>query len=159
MPRLNRKSKRRSSGDDAGVVEHLLTGSCLDCLILIVDHDGDALRPEWEKLRDVLLPQFVREHPGTRPWAWWAFDAPGHVAHRWTRSSVRSHRRKLHVAKSDSKRFWEAAYRLTWGYPASFIVPFDAGIKAAMFEQDWEYLVRHNLLLPEDTPFDTEAAK
>jgi hypothetical protein len=30
----------------------------------------------WEELRDELLPRFVLEHPGTRPWAWWRFDAP-----------------------------------------------------------------------------------
>ncbi|MCC6228523.1 MAG: hypothetical protein IT432_04775 [Phycisphaerales bacterium] len=38
--------------------------------------DLDLARRAWEELRDELLPEFIREHPLTRPWAWWRFDAP-----------------------------------------------------------------------------------
>jgi hypothetical protein len=36
----------------------------------------DAMRKAWEELRHELLPEWIREHPGTRPYAWWKFDAP-----------------------------------------------------------------------------------
>ena len=70
----------------------------------------------------MLLPEFVRKHPGERPWAWWQFDSPG----RRERTDGGLHPfdnsdRKLHVAKSENKSFWEAAYRLYFGYPAAFI--------------------------------------
>ncbi len=36
--------------------------------------DVDQAREAWSDLRDELLADHVREHPGTRPWGWWAFD-------------------------------------------------------------------------------------
>jgi hypothetical protein len=36
------------------------------------------LKDLWERWRGELLPAWIREHPGTRPWGWWRFDAPSH---------------------------------------------------------------------------------
>ena len=33
--------------------------------------------PTWTAHRSVLLPYFVRRHPGRRPSRWWLYDAPG----------------------------------------------------------------------------------
>lgn len=33
-------------------------------------------REVWAELRDIMLPIWVRHHPGRRPWAWWEYDAP-----------------------------------------------------------------------------------
>ncbi|MGE3107322.1 MAG: hypothetical protein AB7G11_13990 [Phycisphaerales bacterium] len=46
-----------------------------------IDHptrplDLDLARQAWTELRDELLPEFIREHPFSRPWGWWRFDAP-----------------------------------------------------------------------------------
>jgi hypothetical protein len=30
----------------------------------------------WEAVRDELLSEWIAEYPGTRPWAFWEFDAP-----------------------------------------------------------------------------------
>lgn len=30
----------------------------------------------WSKVREVFLAEWVQEHPGERPYAWWAVDAP-----------------------------------------------------------------------------------
>lgn len=38
--------------------------------------DLNLAREAWEELREELLPEFIREHPFSRPWAWWVFDAP-----------------------------------------------------------------------------------
>lgn len=35
-----------------------------------------SLEEAWESSRGMILPTWIRERPGTRPWAWWAFDAP-----------------------------------------------------------------------------------
>jgi hypothetical protein len=34
------------------------------------------LKAVWSELRDELLAEHVREHPGSRPWAWWYWEAP-----------------------------------------------------------------------------------
>ncbi len=34
------------------------------------------LREPWEAVKAELLPAWIREHPGTRPFAWWELDAP-----------------------------------------------------------------------------------
>jgi hypothetical protein len=37
---------------------------------------GEALRRVWRAYRGELLPQWIQERPGSRPWAWWCCDAP-----------------------------------------------------------------------------------
>ena len=34
------------------------------------------MRTAWQALRDELLADWIAEHPGTRPAAWWLFDSP-----------------------------------------------------------------------------------
>jgi hypothetical protein len=36
----------------------------------------EAIKTAWEELREELQPEWIEKHPGTRPWGWWAFDAP-----------------------------------------------------------------------------------
>jgi hypothetical protein len=38
--------------------------------------DLEEVKGAWEELRGELLPAYIADHPGTRPWAWWRFDAP-----------------------------------------------------------------------------------
>lgn len=38
--------------------------------------DADLAREAWDELREGLLAEHIREHPGTRPVGFWAFDAP-----------------------------------------------------------------------------------
>src|SRR5262245_10804497 len=111
MPRVTRRVKRRHDkwGDD--VVEHLNTGHCFPCMINEhVDHGDDAIRKAWEELKHQVLQEFVREHPGERPWAWWQFDAPG----RRERTDDGCHpfdckERSLHVARTDIPDYWKRA--------------------------------------------------
>ncbi|MEW5772478.1 MAG: hypothetical protein AB1916_03040 [Thermodesulfobacteriota bacterium] len=30
----------------------------------------------WAAMREEIMASWVRERPGTRPWAWWTFTAP-----------------------------------------------------------------------------------
>ena len=43
--------------------------------ILLKPRDAPCRRL-WRQWRESLLAAWVAEHPGTRPWAWWQFDAP-----------------------------------------------------------------------------------
>ncbi len=80
MPRVRRRPKRRRIGYTKGQVEHLLRG-----YTFLGDDFGrevrgtldvEAMWEAWITLRDELLPQWIAENPGTRPYAWWQFDAP-----------------------------------------------------------------------------------
>jgi hypothetical protein len=127
--------------------------------------DDEAIRAAWAALQSTIMPAWIQRRPGTRPWAWWKFEAP----ERRRTVGGRIHpfddpRRKLAVAKSDRKNFWRVAYALHRGMPRMFLMPFDedcqrdfmhnilAGRDSEIFEPEWSYLQRHNLLLPGDSP-------
>ncbi len=71
--------------------------------------------------------------------------------------------RILHVAKSDNPGAWKRAYQLHFGLPGSHIMPFDRDIctdfvrnilhgrESTIFEPEWSFLVRHGLLVNEDS--------
>ncbi len=65
----------------AVVSEYLLTGEQPKeedswWEIFALTCEKETVRSAWESLRDELLPAWVEEHPGTRPWGWWKHDAP-----------------------------------------------------------------------------------
>lgn len=33
------------------------------------------VRAAWTEHRDRILPRFIEQHPGYRPWAWWRFES------------------------------------------------------------------------------------
>ena len=38
--------------------------------------------PTWEEARSLIMPDWIAEHPGTRPFAWWAYDSPDELRQR-----------------------------------------------------------------------------
>jgi hypothetical protein len=38
----------------------------------------DPVRHAWEQVGDVILAQWIKHRPGSRPYGWWAFQAPEH---------------------------------------------------------------------------------
>lgn len=62
-----------------GLIEILLTGEhgegcSLDGLRLA--RDDNELRAVWAEHRGEVLGDFIRGHPGQRPYAWWRLEAP-----------------------------------------------------------------------------------
>lgn len=154
MPRPTRRSKSRRAKHGEEMEQHLLTGHCLMSLIDPDYFTDDEVKEAWQELKGALLPDFVRQNPGHRPWAWWHIEMAGKRRER-VDGGVHPHDNKartLHVANSDSRHMGERAYALTWGYPAVHLMPFDSGLKTEMFEADWEFIVRHDALIPEDSP-------
>jgi hypothetical protein len=87
--------KRRSRFSEAPVysphvVKFLEAGEYSD------DRDGVLeimvmdTRQAWQALREDILERWVRQHPGTRPYGWWAYDAP-----RWRREDLPARCRNL----------------------------------------------------------------
>jgi hypothetical protein len=167
MPRPARRAKRRRDQHDENIIDHLRTGSCFGCFIEPPHTDADV-RDAWEELKGIVLPEFVSEFPGRRPWAWWEFESPQFEQGRRRRIDGKMHpfedkKRTLHVAASDDKEFWNRAYALKCGLPAVFIPRFDKdlftdfmqnrlqGRDSEIFEAEWSFLQRNGLLLPEDS--------
>ncbi|MDX9861651.1 MAG: terminase large subunit [Rhodospirillales bacterium] len=74
--RKSRRRRRRSTDAPTWLVERLASGHDFAFL------DGrqpeisrEELAAAWERLRAAILADWIRERPGTRPWAWWEFDA------------------------------------------------------------------------------------
>jgi hypothetical protein len=159
MPRPPRRSKSRRAGYDDQHISHLLYGVYLcpghgfateppgfnkDCT------DWPAFREAWEELRHQLLPEFIAEHPGERPYAWWKCDA----RERRQRTDGIQHPfdnrvRKSHVDEVAKRfpSFHDEAYKLNKGRPNCLCVRDDF---EAQYESEEAYLRRLNLLTPEE---------
>jgi hypothetical protein len=157
MPRVLRRAKRRSAGYTEWHVYQLQAGIEFAELGFGWQErfrEAEA-REGWEIMREKILADWIREQPGTRPWAWWRWDAPQPARRERVDGGVHPHDNKartLKVASADSEYFWRVAYRLPFGLPSCYIPPFDNGLKTEMFEPEWSFLVRHKLLLPADSP-------
>jgi len=96
---------------------------------LLPTFTGERLRL-WRQHRAALLAEFVDEHPGRRPWAWWAFDAP--------RLGLRR------IVGGGSCRAGNAV-GCAWGLP--LVLDADPG-HPPLVESEAAYLKRLRLLLP-----------
>ena len=83
----------------------------------------DELREAWEDLRDELLEEHIRDHPGRRPWAWWEWDSPSEL--------------RLEAAPGTEPVGDERWF----GKPRCY-----AGLPIPEYESDADYLERHDLL-------------
>jgi hypothetical protein len=89
--------------------------------------EESELADAWAMLRDEMLPEHIAENPGTRPWAWWAFES-------------KEPRRRVNDGP-------EAIGPATWfGTPSRFTAMPPAG----MFESERDYLQRLGLLTDDE---------
>lgn len=94
---------------------------------------GNAIREAWAAVRDRVLADWIADDPGTRPWAWWLFDAPawaGPIPSAWQGAyfvpALREPRRRLGgrgTANHDALRYVPT---FRFGLPASgWVTDFD----------------------------------
>lgn len=154
MPRVRRRKKRRKLGytpQHLRVLEHGFDFHDV--------YENKQQRLEaWEIFRDEIIADWIRkprdsEHeypgPGTRPWAWWEFDAPElrrrlNGVHPFDNPERNEQIRELEKERPDSQR---DAFKLYMGLPSILMIRDD-------FECDYEtqetYLRRLDLLMPEE---------
>jgi len=155
MPRPPRRSKSRRAGYDDEHVKHLLTGCylCPGCGFSTGcgrEVDIDAMREAWEVLRDTLLPQWIAEHPGTRPYSWWKFDSqePRQRLDDGPHPFDNPDRQcRVEMMAMNNPTFRDTAYELFYGKPRALIFEDDF---VARFEGELAYLDRLNLLTAEE---------
>jgi hypothetical protein len=104
---------------------------------LLTGHDFDledgparpagALERLWRVHRAELLAEHIAKRPGTRPWAWWAFDAPQDAR-----------RRRGGKGTPIGAELW-------FGAPRFYGEDYDNRDRPR-YEPEREYLARHGLL-------------
>jgi len=95
-------------------------------------HDDEQLRGLWEAYGHQLLADWILEHPGTRPWAWWKYSAPAEPRRRI--GGIGTPRR--------GSPFW-------FGKPGQFEGDYVVA-NPPTWEPEVEYLRRHGLLTPSE---------
>jgi len=109
--------------------------------------DPDPVKIEWVRSRKKILESWLSNHPGTRPYAWWCFEAPGN---------------RLRVGGTGTAKHDVLQYAATcvFGIPRYWILPQDTGILTRpgfkgkpldandppLYESQTTYLERHGLL-------------
>ena len=137
MPRVSRKIKRRRRPTDYTPrhYQELSTGN-VDFFGDLWTGDYPSRAEAWDELRDEILPDWIAENPGTRPAAWWEFDAPG-----------RRERTDGGVHPHDRDDFPEHLKKLSFGRPSRHMTREDF---EAEFEDEEAFLRRHELLEPSE---------
>jgi hypothetical protein len=139
-PRLRRSNQRIELGEHHR--EMLCTGSLF----------FEAAEPEWQRVAwaqygSEITAQFIREHPGKRPWAWWIFDATELrrrlTKPRWKPDEMDTH----HFAVAAREKMNPSAFD---NEPCSFGLPRPFYQDSPFFESEAAYLERHGLLTAEE---------
>ena len=153
MPRVSRKLKRRREGYTQWHIEQLLQGFTTHCnggFGALHKGLGDipAMQKAWEELKHELLPDWIRQYPGTRPYAWWKFDAKEPRQRTdGVQHPFQDRVRKARVQASSSPKFRGMAYELFYGCPRALITQEDF---KAQYESELQYLDRLGLLTDEE---------
>lgn len=80
MPRKKRRQRKQSSDYTAGERHHLATGNCWWPIVPGFGDDRrkpfrhDDANKAWGMLKAEILAEWIAEHPGYRPWAWWHLE-------------------------------------------------------------------------------------
>ena len=138
MPRISKKLKRRRRPTDYTPrhYQELSTGN-VDFFGDLFDGDLYPTKIEaWSDLKDEILPDWIAEHAGSRPSAWWLFDAPG-----------RRERTDGGIHPFDRPGYPEHLKKLAFGKPACHATREDF---LAEFEDEEDFLRRHGLLEPSE---------
>ncbi|MBI68519.1 MAG: hypothetical protein CMJ38_00550 [Phycisphaerae bacterium] len=74
MPRKVRR-KRRTNKYNEWHLHQLATGHCYVAGVAF-DDDMEAMKEAWEQLQEPFMEVWKVEYAGSRPYAWWMFEAP-----------------------------------------------------------------------------------
>jgi hypothetical protein len=122
----------------------------------------------WEVARDAVVAEWIRRHPGTRPQAWWTFDAPRWADpfdDTWFHGTLPEPRKRTGGTGDPAYECMAYVPGFRHGVPSSWLTERQAGMMEApynrvhdrpavpvdpddppTFETEREYLARHGLL-------------
>jgi len=76
MPRLKRRRKNRTGYSDRHRLQLRVRWDFFGGGFGDGPEAVPAMKAAWLEIGDSVLEEHIHERPGTRPWAWWQFDAP-----------------------------------------------------------------------------------
>jgi hypothetical protein len=121
-------------------------------IFMLDDPNGEALRELWDRARGEVLAGWIKEHPGTRPSAWWKCEAPRQPMGNFQGCyyDVRLPEQRKFISGSGCPAWMVMAHVPSYelGLPVEW-----AGFEAEnppMFESQTSYLRRNNLLAPHE---------
>ncbi len=158
--------KRRHVTDEASncIVQFLKIGSCtaspdsdLRLEIFLGEFPNDEqLKDYWERMGEDILGGHILQHPCTRPWAWWHFDAP---EPRRMVGDPQDVGLEPHDVRFPARRY---KWKLYFGMPHGFRIlgtcvvsgfglkPDDDARFESLFEKQAVFLERLGLMMPEE---------
>ena len=85
------------------------------------------IRAAWVEARDTLLAAWIPQHPGTRPAAWWAYDAPQEPVHARLcgPADTAAQRRRLGGIGTPAHEVLNYAPAFAAGIPTAWVSRFD----------------------------------
>lgn len=111
------------------------------------DHEAQA-RALWEEWREVMLRDWIAHYPGTRPHAWWTWDAP--------------EPRKLLEGEWSFHDAWPDTLREKFKSPRHFGTCSPTALINPAWETEYAFLQRHKLLTSSERglglPLQTESS-
>jgi hypothetical protein len=118
---------------------------------LLFRDDYKAMLLPWEEHRKVIIADWIKSKPGTRPCLWWRYSAPRlapEALGRWSRTVLAPQlielRRKLRGGGNPLHEVLAYSPAQHYGIPDWCGNPDDPPV----FESQHTYLKRHGLLLP-----------
>ena len=104
----------------------------------------------WELHRDQILSEWAAKYPGTRPFAWWEFDAPrqpiGTYPGCYFDGGLPAPRLKLKGAGTPNHEALNYVPSFCFGLPATGYEALDPN-DPPVYESEATYLKRHGLLI------------
>ena len=138
MPRKVRR-RRRTNKCNEWHLHQLATGHCYVACIAF-DDDMEAMKEVREQLRERIMEVWKAEFAGTRPYAWWKFDAP-------------EYRQRIDGMTHPFDNPEREDMQLYFGKPRMMIGKDDF---MAEYEGELEYLLRLGLVEPDEVKRFTE---
>jgi len=146
MPTIRRRHKLRTHYTQ---IEHYAVASGHDFFGSFQTEDD--WREAWHEIKDALLPAFIEQCPGQRPWCWWRFEATERrravdgKPHPFDDPERQAHLDRIAATLPPEERaeYYRTANALTYGLPR-FICTKSMTLRE--YESQPEYLDRLGLL-------------
>jgi hypothetical protein len=126
----------------------LVTGHFFFTELCQEDGDQETKKTLYKAVRDEFVPTHAHYQPGARPWAWWEFDAPEprHLIGRdLDEDEANGHDDNFdRLPAAEDPELPEWAKRMYFGAPACY--------DGHVYEDEYNYLARLDLLYPEEKP-------
>ena len=128
-------------------------------IFMLDDPNGEALRELWGRARGEVLAGWLKDHPGTRPSAWWKCEAPRQPMGNFQGCyyDARLPEQRKFISGSGCPAWMVMAHvpHYQFGLPVEW-AGFEEG-DPPTFESQASYLCRHNLLTPHEVRVLTAA--